>query len=69
MKTIGENLKIIRKELGLTQKEFAQKLGYGFQNISNWEKNRNIPTVHTLKKIHEIFGVEYDELYDYDLVD
>lgn len=67
MKTIGENLRTIRIELGLTQKEFAEKLGYGCQNISNWEKNRNVPTAHTIKKIHDIFGVEYEDIYDYNL--
>ena len=46
--------------------KFAEKLGYGRQNISNWEKNKNIPTAHT-KKIHEILGVEYEDIYDYNL--
>lgn len=67
MKTIGENLKIIRKELNLTQKEFAEKIGYSYQLVGSWEHNRCFPTVHTLKKIHEIFGIDYDEIFDFDV--
>lgn len=66
MKTLGENLRQIRLELGLTQREFALKLGYTERNVGNWEHNRSIPTMTTIKKIHEIFGVAYDDIYDYD---
>ena len=67
MKTIGQKIKEIRIKLKLTQSEFATILGYNYKIVSNWENGRNTPTTHTLKKIHEIFGIEYEEIFDFDV--
>lgn len=37
------NVKDIRKELGLTQKELAKKLGVSEATVQNWEYGRTIP--------------------------
>lgn len=38
-----EEIKKIRKELGLTQVKFAQKLGVDTKTIQNWEAGKTIP--------------------------
>ena len=67
MKTFGENIKEIRLQLNLTQEQFAEKIGYSYQLIGSWENNRSFPNLITLKKIHEIFGIDYDEMFDFDV--
>lgn len=40
----SDDIKQIRKELGLTQTQFALKLGVSMRTVQNWEGNqRNIP--------------------------
>ncbi len=34
---IGENIRSYRKKNGLTQEEFAERLGVTYQSVSGWE--------------------------------
>ena len=36
----GEQIKTIRTKLGLTQREYADKLGVSLGNLKQWEQNR-----------------------------
>ena len=67
MKTMAENIKRIRTELGLTQTEFATKLGYDYRIVGSWENNRGKPSADTIKLIHELFNVDYEEIFDYEI--
>lgn len=49
--SVGENIKIIRKEKGLTQKQLADKLGTTQQNLAQYENNKRKPKLETLQKI------------------
>lgn len=40
--------------LGLTQIQFAQKLGVSFQSVNRWENGRTKPLPIALKQIQEI---------------
>lgn len=52
----------LRKELGLTQEDFAQKIGYTRTAISAWEIGRNEPSNADTVKIADFFGVSTDYL-------
>ena len=39
---IGENIKRMRRERGLTQEEIASHLGISFQSISKWERGGSL---------------------------
>lgn len=54
----------LRKELGLTQEQLAEKLGMGYTRtaISAWEVGRNEPSNSDTVKIAEFFGVSTDYL-------
>ena len=65
-KSFGENIKEIRLQLNLTQAELAKKLRYSERLVGGWENNRSFPTLLTIKKIHDIFGVDYEEIFDFE---
>lgn len=48
---IGEQLKFMRKSLGLTQRQVANDLFISYQSISNWERNKSHPTTDILLSI------------------
>ncbi len=65
MKTIGEKIKVLRREAGLNQQQLADKLGLSNQAISKWETNTTQPEITLLPEIATVFGVSIDELFDY----
>jgi len=54
---IGERIRLIRKKLGLTQKEFGERIGVIDRLVSKWEKGLNEPTSKSLKAIAQEFNV------------
>ena len=55
------DIKKIRTKEGLTQKEFAEKLGIERSQISNLESGTRPPSIKVIKKIKEVFPSEFDE--------
>ena len=49
--TVGEKIKEARKKKGYSQKELAEKLNCGYQNISQWETGKRKPKYENLVKI------------------
>ncbi len=62
MENIGQRIKQLRKMLGLTQKEFAEKIGKATISISKWEAGDRTPDESTLRLISQTFGVNLDWL-------
>ena len=60
---LEENIRAMRREKGLTQEQLAELVGIGTANISYIETGRFAPSVETLAKLSEIFGVQLHELY------
>ena len=61
---ISENIKNLRKEKGLTQKELADLLHMTSQAVSRWEKGEVEPSVDTISNMAKIFEVTTDEIID-----
>lgn len=61
-----ENIKILRREKGLTQRDLANLLSLSQNTVSNWENGITEPTVTQLQKISEVFGVSLSTLYGID---
>ena len=57
-----ENLKSIRKECGLTQREVACSLRVVESCYANWEQGRTEPNIEMLRKLGSIFEISLDEL-------
>ena len=59
---IGDRIYSLRKKLGLSQEEFANRIGVSRQVVSKWEMNQVISLTDKLKKISEEFNISYDEI-------
>lgn len=54
---LGEQIKELRIKLGLTQEEFAHRLGVTLCTVNRWENNKSIPSrlaIRQLEKIMEL---------------
>lgn len=60
--TFGEKLKVLRKEKGYSQEEFAGLLNVSRQAVSKWESDRGTPETDKLLQISNMFGVTLDYL-------
>ena len=59
---LGENIKKLRREKGITQETLAEFLGVTFQSVSNWERGESYPDITMLPEIAGFFKVSVDEL-------
>lgn len=64
---VNTNLKFLRTRQGLTQKQFAEKLGLKQSVIGAYEERRATPPLTCLLQISRIFGVSLDVLTQKDL--
>lgn len=58
----SENLKILRKQKGMSQETMAQQLNVVRQTISKWEKGISVPDADMLTRIAELFEVSVSEM-------
>ena len=57
------NLYRLRKEVGISQTELAERLNIGKQVISDYERGRSYPTFATLDKIADFFKATPVQLF------
>ncbi len=60
---LGKKIKELRKAHKYTQEQLAEKIGIGTPNISYFETGKFAPSIETLQKLAQVFGVEIYELY------
>lgn len=60
--TLGTMIATLRKQMGMTQLELAEKMGVTDKAVSKWERDLSCPDVSSLPKLAEIFDVSVDEL-------
>lgn len=59
---LGDNIRQLRKNKGLTQEELAIRLNVVRQTLSKWEKGLSVPDAEMLQKIAEILQVDVKQL-------
>lgn len=59
---LGENVRRIREEKGMTQIELCRKLEVDRAYMSNIENGKKNPALATIEKIAKALGVSLDEL-------
>lgn len=63
---VNNRIRILRKEMGLTQAELGDKLNVIKQTISSWETGVSNPSNDALLAMSKIFGVSVDYLLGID---
>lgn len=60
---LGENLRKLRKEKNLTQKQLAEYLGVTARTIGYYENGQRFPSPETINRIADFFNVSLDWLF------
>ena len=59
---IGQFIACLRREMGLTQRELAEKLCVSDKTISKWECGKGLPEVSLMLPLCEVLGITVNEL-------
>lgn len=59
---LSERIYTLRRKMGLSQEQLAEKIGVSRQAISKWEVGQSVPELEKMKALCECFGISMDEL-------
>jgi len=62
--SLGENIRDLRKTLGLTQEALGEKLGMAAQTVSKWERGESMPDAALLPPLADALDCSLDSLFD-----
>lgn len=65
--TLGQRIREVRTEAGMTQAQFGAMLAVSQDTISLWEKDKSMPTVECLVAICKTFRISADDLLGLEL--
>ena len=57
-----ERIRLLRREVGLTQRETAEKIGVTYRTYQNYEAGASMPQSSVLSRLARAFGVSMDML-------
>lgn len=60
--TLGEKLKMYRKQKGVSQEKIAELVGVSRQAVTKWESGQTAPSTENLMALASIYGISLDEL-------
>jgi len=61
---IGKNISTIRKQSGLSQRDFAESLHVSPATVSKWEKGKSAPTHAHLETMCELYSVDANFIFE-----
>lgn len=64
---IGNKIKELRKQRGVTQEQLANSIGISCQAVSKWETGITLPDITLAPILACYFGVSMDELFEFNL--
>lgn len=67
--TLGQKLKALLKDNGMTQEDLAERLEVSRQAVGKWVNDKGIPEVGKLVQISDLFGVSLDYLLKEDYIE
>ncbi|MBR1486380.1 MAG: helix-turn-helix transcriptional regulator [Synergistaceae bacterium] len=62
MSELSENIRSMRKKAGLTQLDFAEKLGVSIATLRRWENGETAPTTTKVSEIANVLGTSPSEI-------
>ena len=63
---IGENIKRLRKQKGITQDTLAEHMHVSTAAVSKWERNESLPDISLIIPLASYFNVSTDEILGLD---
>lgn len=63
MSVFGDNLRKARKQLGLTQRQLAARIGARHNSVSNWETGQNEPDTLTIRRLCDALSITANDLF------
>ena len=60
---IGEKIKELRIEKGLSQAQLAKSIGVSQKAVDYWERNVNEPKASYVISLVKTFGISFDEFF------
>lgn len=64
--SIAENLRTIREQRGLQQKQVALEIGIGTTNYNRLENGQREASINVLDKLAKYYGITIDEIVHFD---
>ena len=64
-KLIGERIKVLRKQAGLTQEQLAELVGLDARHLSRLEVGRHFPSLDSLERIAGALNVPLVEFFQF----
>ncbi|MBR5500357.1 MAG: helix-turn-helix transcriptional regulator [Clostridia bacterium] len=64
---IGNKIRELRKNRGITQEQLANSIGISFQAVSKWENGIALPDITLAPILARYFGISMDELFGFHL--
>lgn len=61
---ISENIKLLREQYGLSQKELGQIAGVSDKAVSTWEQGIKEPRMGAIQKIADHFGIKKSNIIE-----
>lgn len=65
--SIGNKIKTLRRERGITQEQLAESIGISFQAVSKWENDISLPDITLVPALASYFNISIDELFGFNL--
>lgn len=59
---LAQNLRYLREQKGLSQREFSEILGLSSSAVTMWEQEQRKPDIEMIVRLSEYFDVTLDEL-------
>ena len=59
---LNDNIKMLRKNKGLTQEELSIRLNVVRQTVSKWEKGLSVPDAVMLQRIADVLDISVNQL-------
>ena len=60
---LGKRIQRLRKETGMTQEEFAEKINISRTHIGHIEQGRKTPSIKLMEKISKALKIRMSELF------
>ena len=64
MAKVGEKIKELRTEKGLTQMQLGKMIGVSQKAVDYWERSVNEPKAGYIIALVKAFGVSFDEFFE-----